>query len=126
MYNKKTTLSLNSGDIYTDINSITTIIENIYSNALKYSNENIDISFVIEDDSFILSIEDDGIGICDDQKGKIFELFVQNESDVLTRKNEGTGVGLYLVKLLSDEMDYKIEVNRSTLGGAKFSIKGKI
>lgn len=98
------------------------IFSNLYSNAIKYGNDKIVVTIGKKDGFFELVVEDNGSGI--KNKDKIFELYYQ-EGDVLKRESKGSGVGLYLVKLLCDEMGFEIFVDNSNLGGAKFIIRGK-
>jgi signal transduction histidine kinase len=126
MYGKMVTSNLDDGVVLSDENSLLSIIDNIYSNALKYSNSKILLTLKYDKDMFFLNIEDDGRGIPECEHGKIFELFEQTDETVLTREHEGTGIGLYIVKLLCDRLNYGIAINNSNLGGANFCISGKI
>ena len=125
LYNKEVIDNIDDVTIVSDKKSIIHVFENLYSNALKYSRSKVEITLNEDDERFVLTIEDDGLGIEESQREKIFEIFEQTDETVLTREKEGTGIGLYIVKLLSEQFDYKVEVSTSYLGGAKFSITGK-
>jgi signal transduction histidine kinase len=106
--------------IYSDILRIQQIFSNILSNAIKYGNDEIIIT--LRDtgtDTVIISIEDNGPGIQD--KEAIFDLYVQESENFLQRKGQGTGIGLYFIKLLCQDLNiyYKIE-DREEGGGTKF------
>ena len=79
------------------------VMLNLLSNALKYTNESGNVKVYIhidkERNEAVISVENDGEPICDEDKEKIFERFTQSEN-LLTRKAEGTGIGLFLVKML--------------------------
>lgn len=124
LYNKEVITSIDEVTIKSDEKSLKHVIENLFSNALKYSISLVKVSLKNDDKRFIIIIEDDGEGIEEDQRSKIFEIFEQTEQTVLTRKKEGTGIGLYIVKLICDHFKYDIKVDRSNLGGAKFTISG--
>jgi signal transduction histidine kinase len=126
MYGKNVILELSDGVVFSDEGSLLKIIENIYSNAIKYSKQSVKVKLKYENDMFHLHIEDDGRGIKESEREKIFELFEQTDNTVLTREHEGTGIGLYIVKLLCDKLKYSIAIDRSKLGGADFYIKGQI
>lgn len=125
-YQRKIQHNIQQVSILTDRNMIRNIFSNIISNAVKYSKEQIYVSFIVRKDRFEFCVEDDGKGVELEYREKIFDLFHQNE-DVMKRHIEGTGVGLYLVKKLCDFFEYDISIDQSMmLGGAKFTIAGKI
>ncbi len=68
-----------------------------------------------QEDGFLLSVEDNGPGITPGEEEKIFEPFY-------TRRVDGTGLGLAIVKQIVGGHQGSIEVGRSSLGGAKFTI----
>lgn len=108
-----------------DLDIFSQIIINLIDNALKFSaksdkkiidvivriNRNNDVCFVIRDY---------GPGIANSQLKKIFELFYRTENE-LTRETTGTGIGLALVKQLTQSMNGKIDVVNCK-PGAKFSL----
>lgn len=64
-----------------------------------------------------MTVEDDGTGISDEVKEKIFERgFKMKES-------AGTGLGLYMAKEIAETYGGSIEVKSSELGGARFDVK---
>lgn len=97
-----------------DIDKTERIILNLYSNAVKYSRPDSNISFIadfiIEDDSEKLHFEiaDTGIGISPEKLNKIFDRFYRGVND--GGEWSGTGVGLALSKTLIDLMNGSIEV----------------
>ena len=125
LYSKNVLSSIDIVEVTGDKSSFIHIFENLYSNALKYSKDKVNISLTQDEENFYITIEDDGIGIKHNEYKKVFELFEQTEETVLDREKEGTGVGLYIVKLLCDKFKYNIEISTSVLGGAKFCISGK-
>ena len=122
-YNKEVILELEDVEYYIDIQKFTMIFDNLFSNALKYSNSCVVIVLNKQKDGYILTIEDDGMGIKEDDREKIFNLFEQLDTDALTRDKSGTGVGLYTVKLLCEQTNCDIKIDKSIrLGGAKFTL----
>ena len=111
-----------------DYHRVKQIMDNLVSNAVKYTDEG-QITFSVngesmDDDSFILSITvaDTGSGIADENFEKIFDSF-----DRLGGKNkvmvEGTGLGLSITRNLVEMMNGTIDV-KSVLGsGSVFSVK---
>ena len=101
------------------------VFDNLYSNALKYSKSKIKISAKKVDGKYQIEIEDDGEGIKDSEKEKIFLMFEQASKEVRDSANKGTGIGLYTAKVLAKACNRDILVEDSNLGGAKFIIKAE-
>ena len=127
LYNKEVTYKLDEVDIEWDKKAFIMLFENLFSNALKHSSSKVHVTFyAIQKDHFMLTIDDDGNGIKEEMRKKIFGQFEQLDEAYLNRKKAGTGLGLYLVKLILDQCDAKINVGDSrVLGGASFKIKGR-
>lgn len=112
-------------EVINDEGRIRQIFSNIFSNAIKYGHNKIQVSFGQIDSDFWFSIDDNGPGV--QNKEIIFELFNQDQNNDLTRTATGTGIGLYFVKLFSEQLGLQIKVERSpTLGGASFLIRGSM
>lgn len=109
-----------------DTFSIETIINNLLSNAYKYSPANtpISISFLQKHDTAELSISDCGPGIADTDKKNLFQKFYRI-GDERTRKTKGTGLGLFIVKNLLNLFDAEIDVLNNEAGGTTFVVTFK-
>lgn len=92
--------------------SIERIILNLLSNAIKFTDEGDRISVNLHDknDSIVISVKDNGIGIPEDKQKMIFQRFRQIDKS-FTRNNEGSGIGLTIVKLLIEMHSGEITVN---------------
>jgi len=100
-----------------DPNQMKKILYNLLSNAFKFSDPDkgqVWIRLSTKDDWVELEVEDNGIGIPHDQLERIFNRFTQVEGSV-TRRYEGTGIGLALVKEIVTAHRGKIAVE-SDLG----------
>lgn len=94
-----------------------TLFSNLIGNTVQHSGcEKIKITSQIEEDESVVTVEDDGTGISDDLKNKIFEKGVKKG------KSAGTGLGLYMVKEIAENYGGNIEVKDSDMGGARFDI----
>jgi signal transduction histidine kinase len=109
--------------IYGHPDSFKEIFQNLFSNALRYTQKNGIIKIVTRDlgDKIELSIKDTGIGITADDIPKVFDEFFRSENAKKEMKF-GTGLGLSIVKQIIENYGGKINV-QSTLGeGTRFSI----
>ncbi len=87
--------------IVADEDKIDGILTNLVNNAIKYSPDGgeVRVRAVREDNTILISVQDQGIGIPKDKLSKIFEKFERIDTKE-TRAAGGTGIGLYLVKHL--------------------------
>lgn len=99
------------------------VILNLISNAIKYTSENghIKVSIKQKEKVLCISIEDNGEGIKQEKLTTIFERFVQGD-DPLTRKREGSGIGLSLTKSIIEMHHGSIGVESEVGKGTKFTI----
>ena len=96
--------------IVIDEEAFTKIISNLLSNALKYAKSTIRITTIEKDSEIVVTVTDDGIGITDQEKTKIFDAFyqVKNNSEI---NKLGIGIGLHMTRSLVQLMNGKIEVS---------------
>lgn len=107
-----------------DVDMIERIILNLLSNAVKFTSPEGSISVKIydKDEYIIISVKDSGIGIPEDMLEIIFDRFRQVDKS-LTRKTEGSGIGLNLVKSLVELHGGEIKVESKEGIGSEFTIK---
>lgn len=105
-----------------DPDMIERIILNLISNAIKFTDKNGTITVKIEqrENDLVFSVTDTGIGISDKKRNKLFELF--NQEDDVVRNREGSGIGLYLVKVFVEAHNGKIQVSSKEFAGTTFEI----
>lgn len=105
--------------IMVDTDKFQQILLNLIDNASKYSTENSTVTINAKqnfnDNTLIISIKDEGIGIKQEDLNKIFNKFSRVDSP-LTRKIQGNGLGLYITKTLVEKMNGKINVESSAAG----------
>ncbi|AWI04177.1 ATP-binding protein [Clostridium drakei] len=107
-----------------DGDKIERIMLNLLSNAIKFTEEGGSIFVNIYDlqDKIKISVKDTGIGIPEDKLDSIFDRFTQVDTS-LSKKLEGSGIGLALVKSLVKMQNGRIYV-KSTLGyGSEFIVE---
>src|SRR5262245_34187061 len=98
------------------------VFSNLLSNAIKYSPDGgpIEISAAMESDAVVVTIADRGIGIPEQDRDRLFERYHRgsNVSGIV-----GTGVGLYLVKMVVDLHGGSIGVESTEGEGSRFTVR---
>jgi signal transduction histidine kinase len=98
-------------------------INNLLENAIKYTpaDKHINISLRKNSEGIIVRIADEGVGIPDTEKSKVFNKFyrIGNEE---TRKTKGTGLGLYLTNKIVKQHNGKIVLTDNKPTGSVFEI----
>lgn len=98
-------------------------IDNLISNAIKYSPKKSEIKVRLESNynDIKLSINDNGPGFTDDDKSKLFAKF-QRLSAKPTAGESSTGLGLFIVKQIIDKHKFSIELDSKQNEGSSFQI----
>ncbi|MBF0299839.1 MAG: hypothetical protein HQK51_14025 [Oligoflexia bacterium] len=102
------------------------VFSNLIDNAIKHSNEyeplklNIDVSkiYINDTDYYLVSFEDNGTGIPDDIKKTVFQRSKRGPT-----KSSGSGLGLYIVKSLIDNLGGKIEIEDRIPGNSSMGVR---
>lgn len=107
--------------LYADMNMLKTILRNLVSNAIKFSDRNSDIRIIAENNDLytIITVRDKGIGISEKNIERIWQLSEQYTTKG-TENEEGTGLGLVLCKEFVDKHKGKIWVESEPGKGSNF------
>lgn len=114
-----------TGDFLFDRAKLERIMYNLVSNAIKFSRANDQVSVTLQkaNDGLIeIIVSDTGIGISEDQLPFIFNRFYQAD-DSSTRSQEGTGIGLALVKELVEVQAGTVSVDSQLGLGTTFTVR---
>jgi len=104
-----------------DAHLMETVVRNLLYNAVRYAKQEIHVMFsVLHDGTYRLSVEDDGPGIPEADRVRVFDSFVQ--LDEPTRRKTGYGLGLAIVKRIVDWHGGKVTVYQCGLRGAGFAV----
>jgi len=111
--------------VYVDPIRLEQILVSLLTNAVKFTpvGRGIRVRVCAEDDTAVLSVEDDGIGMSEEILPRIFDLFFQGERTA-ARTEGGLGVGLTLVKRLSELHGGSVEATSAGRGlGSTFVVR---
>ncbi len=124
--NKSINLTFNYPDssllLHFDYNLIKSAILNLISNAVKFSNLgcNIEINIIKTNNDALISVKDNGIGMTQEQIETLF-ILSKKISQVGTKGELGSGLGLILVKGIVDKHNGKIWINSEINKGTTFT-----
>ena len=112
------TLSIEENRVFTaDRQGVLLLLENLFKNAVDHAGP--DVHVVVETTSEGFAVEDDGPGVPESDRTRIFETGYSSEAD-------GTGVGLAICKQRADANGWSLEVTEGSTGGARFVVSGVV
>jgi signal transduction histidine kinase len=112
-----------TGTLLSDFDKLKKIISTLIDNSFKFTTKGFVRVYYCEDDNLqVISVEDSGIGIHEEQQKRIFELFQQGELNSDNRQYGGTGTGLFLANLLARILGIRIELKSEIGKGSVFSL----
>ena len=105
-----------------DMRLMERVLDNLVNNALRYSEQRLRIGLSLEGAQATLEVEDDGSGIPEEERSRVFEPFVRLDPS-RDRATGGCGLGLAIVHSIATAMSGEVSVTQSELGGAHFRFR---
>ena len=102
-----------------DLRLMARVLDNLVNNALCYCQQRIEIQFASDGVTGVLTVDDDGPGIPDCERQRVFEPFVRLDPS-RDRATGGCGLGLAIVSSVATAMGGSVAARHSPLGGARF------
>lgn len=99
-----------------DLHLIESVLKNLLYNAVRHAQRQVSVTFRCHAARYELRVEDDGPGIPEPDRQRVFDSFVQLERD--PGRKEGYGLGLAIVKRAVEWHQGEVSITRSMLGGA--------
>lgn len=116
------TSGVGSGRVRGELTSIAQVVRNLVDNAARHAERRLAISVREHDGSVEVVVEDDGPGISEQQRQRVFERFVRLD-EARARDAGGSGLGLAIVKETVTAHGGTVTVSSSGLGGARFVVR---
>ncbi|MBK8806648.1 MAG: hypothetical protein IPO21_08385 [Bacteroidales bacterium] len=110
--------------IFADRNTVSTIIRNLISNAIKFTNKNGEIVVDVKTDTksnTYISISDNGVGMTESQKSRLFRIEKDNTTQG-TENETGTGLGLIICKEFAQKNGAELTVESEVDKGTTFTL----
>lgn len=111
----------NATRVSCDAHLMETVLRNLLYNAIRYARKDLRVTFLVQPDGYTLHIDDDGPGIPEADRQRVFGSFVQLGDRRGTKV--GYGLGLAIVKRVVEWHNGVVAISQSRLGGARFSIQ---
>lgn len=113
----------NSVPFYSDKMRFTTIVNNLLVNAFKYTREEepkpfVKVTFRSDEKYGVLIVEDNGEGIAQEYREKIFDMFYR-----VSEKSDSSGLGLYICREITDKLKGTIGVSSVSGKGSIFTVR---
>ncbi len=99
------------------------VLNNLLNNGIKYSDRDkkdsfIHIKMTLKENFWLLSVKDNGLGIAENQKEKVFDMFYR-----ATEESDGSGLGLFIVKEAVDRLGGNISLDSTLKEGSVFKLE---
>ncbi|MBC1184382.1 two-component system sensor histidine kinase RstB [Kluyvera sichuanensis] len=104
-----------------DMRLMERVLDNLINNAMRYSQSRIQVSLMLHGSMACLQVDDDGPGIAEGERERVFEPFVRLDPS-RDRATGGCGLGLAIVHSIAVAMGGQAHCDVSPLGGARFSL----
>jgi len=111
-------------EIYSDPMRVRQVLINLVGNSLKFTERGwvrMTVSFDTDDGRLRVAVADTGIGMSEEQVGKVFESFTQADASTV-RRFGGTGLGLHIAKKLAGLLDGDLVVESELGKGSVFTL----
>ncbi len=117
------TTSLEHAFVRGDAERLRQVFDNLFRNAVKYSAEGsaIEVTLEANADTFRVDVTDHGIGITPDDLPRLFGRFVRG-SNARRAKIAGTGIGLFIVRMIVEHHGGSVDVKSVLDQGSRFSV----
>ncbi|CBG88218.1 two-component system sensor histidine kinase RstB [Citrobacter rodentium] len=102
-----------------DLRLMERVVDNLLNNALRYCRSTVQISLQLHGNLATLRVDDDGPGIAPQARETVFEPFVRLDPS-RDRATGGCGLGLAIVRSVSQAMEGTVSCEQSEMGGARF------
>lgn len=100
-----------------DLHLLESVLKNLIYNAIRYARRKVSVTFHVRAGMYELCVDDDGPGIPEKDRERVFESFVQLEP--AGAKQAGFGLGLAIVKRAIEWHDGRVSIAQSPCGGAR-------
>jgi signal transduction histidine kinase len=114
--------AVSAGRVHGDARQLAQMVRNLVDNAVRHARSQVAVAVRIDGDDVLLLVDDDGDGVPEPERERIFERFARLD-DGRARDAGGAGLGLALVQRVATAHGGTVSVMTSDLGGARFEVR---
>lgn len=111
-----------AGRVHGDVIALGQVVRNLVDNAARHARSQVRVSVIDDDAGVSFAVEDDGPGVPESDRNRIFERFVRLD-EARARDAGGSGLGLAIVREVVAGHRGSVAVEESSLGGARFVVR---
>lgn len=116
------TRDVGAGRVHGDAVALAQVVRNLVDNAARHARCGVRLSLGAADGAVVLTVEDDGTGVPEGDRDRVFERFVRLD-DARARDAGGSGLGLAIVREVVTAHGGSVALGPSALGGARFDVR---
>lgn len=116
------TSAVSAGRVRGRIDELGRVVGHLLDNAARHADSQVRVSLAADDDEIVLTVDDDGPGIAEADRERVFERFVRLD-EARQRDAGGAGLGLAVVAAVVRASGGSITVGDADLGGARFELR---
>lgn len=116
------TARVSAGRVHGRREQLTRVVRNLLDNAARHASTTVAVGLVTADDVVELTVDDDGPGIPPDERERVFDRFTRLD-DGRARDAGGLGLGLSMVRAITEHHGGTVSVEDAPLGGARLRVR---
>jgi signal transduction histidine kinase len=111
-----------AGRVYGTSAQFSRVVANLLDNACRHASGHVAVALTRDDDEVVLVVDDDGPGVPDEHRERVFERFTRLDEG-RSRDAGGVGLGLAMVRAIVERHGGTVEIDDAPIGGARFVVR---
>jgi signal transduction histidine kinase len=116
------TSRVSAGRVAGNEKQLRSLISNLLDNAVRHARASVSVHLAESNGNVVLEVDDDGIGVPESERGRVFERFVRLD-EARDRDSGGAGLGLAIVAEVAHAHRGRVELGESPVGGARLRVE---
>jgi signal transduction histidine kinase len=116
------TTRVSAGRVHGRREQLTRVVRNLVDNAARHAESRVAVELSTDDAEVVLIVDDDGPGIPMDERERVFDRFTRLD-DGRARDAGGLGLGLSMVKVITEQHGGTVSIEDAPLGGARVRVR---